>query len=124
MSAMTEILLETQTVPQTGRLMVSVHREVQINISAAEAQNRVTQFVHRKISSQMHGEAPTLILGGRTCWRVPVHLTFPSFGDVGRVGVLDVDVESGELQINTTIIQEIERYAKDIARRITPTATR
>ena len=124
MSAMTGILLETQTAPQTGRLMVSVHREVQINISADEAQHRVTQFVHRKISSQMHGEAPTLTLGGRTCWRVPIHLTFPSFGDVGRVGIIDVDVESGELQIDTTIIQEIERHAENIALRITPAAAR
>ena len=118
------ILLETQPVPQTGRLTISVRREVQINISATEAQHRVTQFVHRKISSQMHGEAPVLTLGEQTCWRVPIHLTFPSFGDVGCVGVMDVDVESGELQVDTTIIREIERHAKDLATRITPPAAR
>jgi hypothetical protein len=118
------ILLETQPVPQTGQLTISVHREVQINVSAAEAQRRVTQFVHRKISSQMHGEAPTLILSERACWRIPIHLTFPSFGDVGCVGVVDVDVESGELQIDAEIVQEIERHAKDLAVRITSPAAR
>lgn len=124
MSTTTGVLLETQTVPQTGLMTVSVHREVQINVSATEAQHRVTQFVHRKISSQMHAETPTLTLGGRTCWRVPIHLTFPSFGDVGLVGVIDVDVESGELQTGTAVVQEIERHAENIALRITPPATR
>ena len=118
------ILLETQPVPQTGQLTISIRREVQINISAAEAQHRVTQFVHCKISSQMHGETPMLTLGERTCWRVPIHLTFPSFGDVGCVGVIDVDVESGELRAGTAVIQEIERQAEDIATRITPPPAR
>ena len=61
---MTTILLET-TVPESGRLAVRVHADVQINISAAEAQKRATQFAHRRISSQLHGETPSLILGAR-----------------------------------------------------------
>ena len=117
------ILLETP-VPETGRLSVHVHADVQINVSAAEAQHRVTQFVHRRLSSQMHGEAPTLVLGKRPCWRVPVHLTFPAIGDAGWVGVIDVDVESGEADTADPAIREIERHAEDLARRITPAATR
>ena len=71
------IILLEPAVPETVRLSVHIHADVQINISAAEAQRRVTQFVFHKISSQMYGETPTLILGQRVYWRTPVHPTFP-----------------------------------------------
>jgi hypothetical protein len=112
------ILLDTP-VPETGHLSVRVHADVQISISAVEAQRRVTQYVHQKISSQMHGGPPALILSQRVCWRVPVHLTFPSVGDAGSVGNIDVDVETGEPLITPAVVEEIERHAEDLARRIT-----
>jgi hypothetical protein len=117
------VILETP-IPETGRLSLHVHQDVQINVSAAEAQRRVTQFVHRRISSQMHGETPTLVLGEQACWRVPVHLTFPSIGDAGEVGSIDVDVETGEFDMGELIQQKIQRHAEALARRITPATTR
>lgn len=117
------ILLETP-VPETGRLSVHVDADIQINISAIEAQRRVTQYVHAKISSQMHGKSPTLILGQRAYWRTPVHLTFPSIGDAGTVGTIDVDVETGEATTTESVVQEIERHAEELARRIASPATR
>lgn len=117
------ILLET-SVPETGHLSVRVHADVQINIAATEAQRRATQVVHRRISSQMHGETPILALGQRAYWRVPIHLTFPSLGDVGRVGAIDVDVETGEVNATESVIQEIERHAEDLARRVASPAAR
>ena len=112
------ILLDTP-VPETGHLSVRVHADVQIRISAVEAQRRVTHYVHRKISSQMHAGPPALILSQRVCWRVPVHLTFPSVGDAGSVGNIDVDVDTGEPLITPAVVEEIERHAEDLARRIT-----
>lgn len=117
------ILLESP-VPEVGRLSVHIHADVQINIAAVEAQRRVTQFVHQRISSQMHGETPTLILSQRTYWRVPVHLTFPSVGNAGQIGTIDVDVETGETNTTDSLIQDIERNAEDTARRLSPAATR
>jgi hypothetical protein len=117
------ILLESP-VPDVGRLSVHIHADVQINIAAAEAQRRATQFVHQRISSQIHGETPILILSQRACWRVPIHLTFPSIGDAGQVGAIDVDVETGEMNTASSLIQEIERNAEDIARRLSPASTR
>jgi hypothetical protein len=111
------ILLESR-VPETGHLTVHVHADVQINFSAREAQRRVTQFVHAQISSQMHGETPVLNLRERAQWRVPVHLTFPSVGDAGAVGAIQVDVETGELDVDNIVIQEIEANAENLARRL------
>lgn len=113
------VLLKDQTIPETGVLTLSFYQTVPINVSAAEAQRRVSRFVHREISSQMHGEMPTLVLGQRASWQVPVHLTFPSFGDVGCVGEILVDAESGELQVTPDLIAEIERRAQNLAARFT-----
>ena len=112
-----DILLEQQQAPTTGVLTVQVNQAVQINISAKEAQRKVSVFVLRRISNLMHGETPTLILGERVCWRVPVHLTFPGTGDVGPVGSIDVDVSSGDLHTTPAIIAEIESYATSVAQR-------
>ncbi len=107
-------------VPETGRLSVHIHADVQINTSAVDAQRRVTRYVHGRISSQMHGGSPALILSQRVYWRVPVHLTFPSLGDAGVVGAVDVDVETGEILITPVLVEEIEHHAEDLARRAAP----
>ena len=112
-----DILLERQQVPTTGVLTVQVNHAVHINVSAEEAQRKVSVFVLRKISNLMHGETPTLVLGERTSWRVPVHLTFPTTGDVGQIGTIDVDVTSGELCVTPDIIAAIEAHAQSTARR-------
>ena len=112
-----DILLERQHVPTTGVLTVQVNQAVHINVSAEEAQRKVSVFVLRKISNLMHGETPTLVLGERTFWRVPVHLTFPTTGDVGQIGTIDVDVTSGELCVTTDIIAAIETHAQSLAER-------
>jgi hypothetical protein len=38
------------------------------------------------------------------------------------VGTINVDVETGELEVNETIVQEIEAHAEDMARRMAPLA--
>ena len=111
------ILLERQSVPATGLLRVRVNQTVQINVSADDAQRRVSVFVLNQISNLMHGGLPILVIGQRACWRVPVHLTFPSAGDVGQVGSIDVDVTSGELQVSPDVIAQIEANAQAIAQR-------
>lgn len=101
------ILVETD-VPESGRLSLHVHAEVEIHISAQEAASRVTQFVHSQISSQMHGGMPILVLKEKPYWQVPVHVTFPSIGDAGTVGAIDVDVASGSMNTTESVIEEIE----------------
>ena len=112
-----DILLERQQVPTTGVLTVQVNYAVHINVSAEEAQRKVSVFVLRKISNLMHGETPTLVLGERTSWRVPVHLTFPTTGDVGQIGTIHVDVTSGEMCVTPDTIAAIEARAQSFVQR-------
>ncbi len=118
----TGILIEGQTLPETGVLTVQVDRTIEIGVSADKAQRKVSVFVLTEIGNLLHGEPPTLVVGEQVVWRVPVHLTRPSFGNIGQVGHVDVDIESGELFINPEIISLIEHNAKNLVERLAPQA--
>ena len=113
---MTDILLEGQALPEAGVLTV------QVNQTAKEAQRKVSVFVLTEIGNLLHGETPVLVIGEQAVWRVPVHLTRPSFGDLGQVGYIDVDVTSGELIFTSKSITSIERHAQALVNRLAPQA--
>jgi len=88
-----------------------------VNISAYAARQKVNSFVLSEICYMMHAAEPALVLDDRICWRVPVRLSLTSVGDVGEVGTIDVDVETGQMHIFPQQITEIEARAQDIANR-------
>jgi hypothetical protein len=84
----------------------------QANIMAFVARQKVTQFVVTRISSQLRGEAPDLHVGERLCWSVPVVLTSPARGPVGRVGEILVDAATGEVLADAEAVQRIGEAAE------------
>ena len=101
------ILLEGPIAEDIGVLTLKLNRKIEVKVPADEARRKVGQFVHTEISTQMRAETPTLVVGEKAFWRVPVHLTFPSFGDVGCVGYVEVDPVTGEINASQTIMEEI-----------------
>ncbi|MBX3058240.1 MAG: hypothetical protein KF770_17395 [Anaerolineae bacterium] len=106
-----------ESLPKIGRLEVDIKVTADINISAYAARQKVNSFVLSEISYMMHAAEPTLVLGDRICWRVPVVLSLASIGNVGEVGTIDVDVESGQMHISPQQITEIEARAQDLVNR-------
>ena len=119
------ILLEGDAIDEIGTLSLQVNREIEINILAEEARRRVNYFVHMDISTQMHSEKPMLVIaeGDAVMWRVPVHLTFSDFGDVGCAGFLFVDPITGEIDTSPNSIQILKENANHLAQRFTSTST-
>lgn len=71
-----------------------------VNIDAVTARRKVTSYIGREINLMMGGTEAALVYSkGRLIWRVPVILTSPFRGQLGVVGVVDVDVRTGELLI-------------------------
>jgi hypothetical protein len=99
-------------IPSSAQVSIDIHLSATVNVTAFSARQKVTGFVVDQISTNMHATNPTLIMGERIFWRVPIVLSLPPEGDIGEVGAIDVDVESGQLQITPTLIQEIERRAE------------
>lgn len=118
-----QVLIEGQSFQELGVLTFSLEKTVEIRISKEDAQRAVNRYVHMEISSQMHAEDPTLVIGDYAYWQVPVHLTLPAFGDVGKAGTLRVDPITGKLDTSSSFIQIIEDNAEQLTRRFTSPAT-
>jgi len=110
---------------QPTRFDDQVHVDIQIrvdlNVSAYVARRQVTGYLLDNVSDHLSGETPDLVVDGeRLLWRVPVVLYLTSRGRVGQVGTIDVDAQTGQLQITPSLIEDIEHRAFQIATSPTP----
>lgn len=114
-----QILLEGNVIDEIGTHSLQVNREIQINILAEEARRRANTFVHMDVSTQLHCHQPMLALAEdeEVTWRVPVHLTFPDFGDVGCVGYLFIDVVTGQINNIPEALKALKDNASHLAQR-------
>lgn len=84
-----------------------------LNITPYVAQQTVNAFVVMDISSLLRSETPHLVAGERLRWSVPVVLTSPARGVVGKVGELLVDATTGELLADE---ETVRRMTEDVHR--------
>ena len=110
---------------QPAKLDDQVHIDIRIqaklNVSAYMAQRQVTGYLVDNVSDHLSGETPDLVVDGeRLLWRVPVVLYLTSRGKVGQVGAIDIDAQTGQLQITPALINEIENRARQVASSPTP----
>ena len=113
------ILLETPIDYEAGTVTLHLDRKIEIKLAPEEARRLVNNYVHLEISTQLHAEAPTLVVGKQVFWRVPIHLTFPSFGDVGQVGFFHVDPITGYMDTSSSTLEKITHNAENLAKRFT-----
>ncbi|HHY54564.1 MAG TPA: hypothetical protein GYA08_03925 [Chloroflexi bacterium] len=110
------ILLETITPPGRGAFTINFSVSTEIVVSAEEASRAVSVFAGNRIADLLHGGAPTLVLKKQGAfWRVPVILSSRSYGQIGAVGAIDVDAQTGVLVLDETILHEIETNAERLA---------
>jgi hypothetical protein len=102
---------------QSGQLSINIQLSATVNVTAFSARQKVAGFVADEISTNMHAGEPTLVVGERICWRVPIILSMPPVGDRGEVGAIDVDVATGQLQVTPELLREIEQRAEYLATR-------
>ncbi len=112
------ITLEAIDIPESGLLELNIQQTVDIKINAETARRRVTRYVGDYIGDLLYGENPTLVLqGSRAIWRVPIVVATGEMGRIGQVGVMDVDVATGELNVTEHLVQEIEHNAHRLVAR-------
>lgn len=103
--------------PEGATVDIRIEMTAQANITAFVARQKVTQFVVTRVSSQLRGEVPDLHVGERLCWSVPVVLTSPARGVLGRVGEILVDAVTGEVLADVEAVQRISEDAERLAQR-------
>ena len=109
--------LPGSVVPLGAALSIRIELTAQVNITAFVARQKVTRFVIMEISTQLLGETPHLSVGERLCWSVPVELTSPARGVVGRVGEILVDITTGEVLADADTVRRIADDADRLAQR-------
>jgi hypothetical protein len=100
-----------------GRVEIDIKVTADMNVSAYAARHKVNSFVLSEISYLMHAGEPTLAISDSIFWRVPVILSLASHGDVGEVGVIDVNAETGQMNISPLLVNEVSARAEDLAAR-------
>jgi hypothetical protein len=109
-------MFETVPLLEQGVLNLTFNLKTNIQVTAKKAQQLVSVFVGNQIADLLHGDIPNLIIRENGAyWRVPVVLSCHSLGRIGLVGTIDVHVETGKLQTDDKVIQEIEQNAQRFA---------
>ena len=109
----TAIRLDAGSVPQTAPIQLNVHVVATLNISADEARRRVNRRVVSELGTGLIARTPEVVIAGeQIVWRVPIVLSLPGLGDLGQVGVVDVDARSGDVLLNPTAHETITQHAQ------------
>lgn len=115
------VLLDSYAVPEQGEFEVYVRRKVNLQVTAEAARRTVQRWLLHQVSYMMGAEAPQLVIGEPDVfWRVPVILTASPLGRVGIVGVVDVQVETGEIEEAAACKQQILQAARELAAKLPP----
>jgi hypothetical protein len=103
--------------PLGATVAIRIEMTAPVNVTPFVAQQMVTRFVVTEISSQLRGATPDLNVGERLCWSVPVVLTSPARGVIGRVGEILVDATTGEVLADADSVQRMADHAERLAQR-------
>lgn len=117
---MTITLDPPYTIPEKGWVTIELKRSFEIKVTAEEAQRQVNRWLLNEVSYMMHSGSPQLVIGERVVWRVPAVLTSPQVGQVGVVGSVDVDVETGLMDTTPECQASIIQRAEELAATLPP----
>lgn len=94
-------------------------------ISASMARRKVNTLVLQRVSNLLLADEPTLkqLSTEEWVWRVPVDLTFPAHGRVGRVGEIDVDARYGEVRYTAALLEKMGHDCEQLAKQMLITET-
>lgn len=112
---MSEIALPPRT-----EVHVKLSLTSQVNVTDYTVQRKVTKLLLDQVGNQLYGEQPSLVIGRRLLWRVPVWLALPTTGPLGQVGTLDVDANTGEILFTQQMLDEIAERGNALAQRASP----
>lgn len=108
-------LTEGLNLPAAGQVEINVNLKAAVNITAVSARRKVNAFLATNVGNLLLAGEPVLSITERIVWRVPVDVTYPEDGRIGRVGEVDIDVETGELLLDSVQINQLEQNALRLA---------
>lgn len=91
----------------------------EVPISPFIARQKVNVLMLENVSNLLLAGEPVLIstASGQRFWRVPVDLTYPTKGRVGKVGEIDVDANYGGVQFDQQVLKQITHNVQTLAKK-------
>lgn len=83
--------------PENEPLRVEGHFDQEITISPTLARRKANGFLAGHVTMMVSAGQPTLILSEQPIWRVPAILNLPQLGEVGTLGAIDIDAQTGKI---------------------------
>jgi len=96
---------------QAGQIEINVRATAAMHYTAVAARRKVNVLLLEKVGTGLFGDEPDLVITDRVYWRVPVILALPKLGRLGQVGVIDVDVQTGQVLAEPKLLEEIATHA-------------
>ncbi len=103
------------SLPVPAEVKVEFTLTAQVNVTDLTAQRKVSKLLLDHVGNLLYGERPSLVMGQRLLWRVPVWLALPTTGPLGQVGALDVDAQTGEILSTQQILEQIAERGDELA---------
>lgn len=114
------LLLDQYTLPEQGAVKLEIDCSFEIKVTAEQARRIVKGWLLEEVSYMMTTQAPTLRIGEQIVWRVPVIFTATQVGQVGVVGEVDVDIESGAMSNAASQKETILSRGRSLAESLPP----
>ena len=106
------LILNQFRIPEKGTF--EIRQLATLEISGEQARKLVNRFLLMEVSTMLAADAPDLVVGERTVWRVPVWIGFLHQGRFA-VGALDVDARTGAILDQEQSVAAIQERATKLA---------
>lgn len=110
---MVTITLTESAISETSPLRLNLHVDTTLQISAQEARRLVNHRIVPEIGTGLTAGEPDLTVSeSGVIWRVPLLLSLPRLGELGQVGIVDVDALTGDILKDSKAQERIIQHAR------------
>lgn len=93
--------------------------DCEIAVSPIIAKRRAGSYLARYVTMMTLAGTPTLVLGQRPVWRCLIYFNYLPIGEVGTLGTIEVDAQTGEaIPLTPEQITAMQERANVIATRL------
>ena len=107
--------LEKWPAPHGAKVQIKVEVAAEIPISAASAQEIADNFLLLEVGDLLSAGEPSLCAAERLKWEGPILLSNAAQGELGEVGRLRVDAETGAIEFTEQHRREVQAHAQALS---------
>jgi hypothetical protein len=116
--------LEKWPAPYGAKVQIKVEVVADVRISAETAQEIADDFLLMEVGDLLAAGEPSLRAAERLAWEVPIFLSNAAQGNLGEVGRLLVDAETGTIEFTEQDRREIKAHARALSELAASSASR